>query len=56
MKLQKHLSRKIGNTVYSKWVITIPPKKIKEASWREGEEFEATVKGRTLILKPKERI
>ena len=36
MKLQKQLSRKSGNVVYPKYVVVIPPDKIKEARWREG--------------------
>lgn len=53
MKLQKHLSRKIGNAVYSKWIITIPPKKVKEVGWKEGQELEAIIKNGIIVLKPK---
>lgn len=53
MKLQRQLSRKIGNVVYSKWIITIPPKKIKEVGWKERQELEVIIKNRVLILKPK---
>ena len=53
MKLQKQLSRKIGNVIYSKWVITVPSKKIKEVGWKEGQELEAKIKNGVIILKPK---
>ncbi|MFH0889942.1 MAG: AbrB/MazE/SpoVT family DNA-binding domain-containing protein [Candidatus Aenigmatarchaeota archaeon] len=53
MKLQKQLSRKSGNTVYPKWVVVIPPEKIKETGWREGEDLEADVKDGKIVLKTK---
>lgn len=52
MKLQKQLSRKSGNTVYPKYVVVIPPDKIKEAGWREGVELEADVKDNRVVLRP----
>lgn len=52
MKLQKQLSRKTKNKEYSKWVIVIPPKKIKEAGLKEGDELKVEVKvGRIIIRK-----
>ncbi len=53
MKLQKQLSRKSGNVVYPKYVVVIPPNKIKEAGWREGTELSADVKKGKVILRPK---
>jgi len=53
MKLQKQLSRKVGSTLYPKWVITIPPEKVREAGWKEGTELNAEVKDKKIILKPK---
>jgi len=50
MRLQKQLSRKVGDKVYPKWVITIPPKKIKELDWSEGEFLESEVRNQELIL------
>lgn len=55
MKLQKQLSRKIGNAVYSKWAVTIPPKKIEEIGWKEGQELDIAVKNGVLLLKPKKK-
>ena len=51
MKLQKQLSRKVGNTEYAKWVIVIPPETIKELEWKEGQELEAEVKDNKLTIK-----
>jgi antitoxin component of MazEF toxin-antitoxin module len=53
MRLQRQMSRQIGNTFYSKWVLVIPPDKIREAGWREGTEIDIEIKGRTIVLKPK---
>ena len=50
MKLQKQLSRKIENKEYPKYVVTIPPKQIKEVNWEEGIELEATVKNGKIEL------
>jgi AbrB family looped-hinge helix DNA binding protein len=51
MKLQKQLSRKSGKILYPKYVIVIPPEKIKEVGWKEGEELEAFTKDGKIILK-----
>lgn len=53
MKLQKQLSRKVGNTFYPKWLVVIPPEKVREAGWREGTELDAEVKENKIILRPK---
>lgn len=51
MKLQKQLSRKVGNEEYAKWVVVIPPNKIKEAGWKEGVELDVTVKDGKIVIK-----
>jgi antitoxin component of MazEF toxin-antitoxin module len=53
MKLQKQLSRKVAGKKYPKYVVTIPPKQIEEAGWKEGTELEATVKNGKIVLEPK---
>ena len=54
MKLQKQLSRKVEDRVYPKYVVTIPPKQIEEAGWKEGTELEAIVKDGKIVLRPKQ--
>ena len=50
MKLQKQLSRKIGSKEYAKWVMVIPPKIVKEAKLKEGQELEVKIdKGKIMI-------
>ncbi len=53
MKLQKQLSRKVKGVEYPKYVVTIPPSKIKELEWEEGMELEPEVKEGKLIITTK---
>ena len=53
MKLQKQLSRKIGNKEYAKWVAVIPPKIVEEAKLKEGEELDIKVKDGKIVLEKK---
>ena len=50
MRLQKQLSRKVGNKEYPKWVITIPPKQIKTLGWTEGEFLESEINDQELVI------
>lgn len=54
MKLQKQLSRKYNNEEYAKWVIVIPPDKIRETGWKEGEDLEVIVKNGKVVVEKKE--
>ena len=38
-RLQKQLSRKVGDKEYAKYVIVTPPEKIKAVKFMEGEEL-----------------
>ena len=51
MKLQKQLSRKTGDKEYAKYVVVIPPSKVEELGWKEGEELDNEVSEDKLILK-----
>lgn len=53
MKLQKQLSRQVGNTTYAKFVVTISPKTIKKLGWKAGQELNITVKKTEARIKPK---
>ena len=50
VRLQKQLSRKVGNTEYAKYVIVIPPKLVKEAGFKEGEELKLKILYGKIIL------
>jgi hypothetical protein len=49
MKLQRQLSRRVGSVTYPKWIVVIPPEKIREVGWKEGIEINIQVKGKTII-------
>jgi len=53
MRLQKQLSRKVGEVEYAKWVVVVPPRMIKELKWKEGQEIDAEIKENKLVIKKK---
>lgn len=53
MKLQKQLSRKVGQQEYSKFVLTISPKDIDKLGWKPGQDLELVVSGKEAKIKPK---
>jgi len=50
VKLQKQLSRKVGNVEYDKWVLVVPPNVIEELKWKEGQELKVEIKETTLVV------
>ncbi len=50
MYLQKQLSKKIGDKEYAKYVIVVPPKLIEQLKWKGGDELEAEIKDKKLII------
>lgn len=50
MRLQRQLSRRIGDKEYDKWVLVIPPEKIREAGLKEGQTLEVIAKDGKLII------
>jgi antitoxin component of MazEF toxin-antitoxin module len=55
MRLQKQKSRKVGNKEYSKYVIIVPPDRVDELGWRDGEELADQVQGNRLIISPSKK-
>lgn len=53
MKIQKHFVNKRGNKSYYKYVVVIPPEKIKEAEFSDDEELEADAKKGEIRLRKK---
>jgi len=51
MKLQKQLSRKVGNKTYSKYVVAIPQKTIETLKWKGGDELEFDLKSGKIVIK-----
>lgn len=50
-RLQKQVSRKIGNKEYSKYVVVIPEEEIKKAKFKEGDELKIETKEGKIIIK-----
>jgi bifunctional DNA-binding transcriptional regulator/antitoxin component of YhaV-PrlF toxin-antitoxin module len=44
MKIQKQLSKKIGEKSYHKYVIVLPEEIIEKSGFKEGDELKADVK------------
>ena len=53
MKLQKQLSRRVGDTEYAKYVVVVPPKQIAELRWNDKDELDSEIKDGKLIIKRK---
>ncbi len=54
MKIQKQVSDKRGDKVYSKYVIVLPKDTIEKAGFEEGQELEVNAeKGRIVLRKGK---
>lgn len=51
LKLQKQLSRKVGDKKYPKWMIAIPPKQVEALGWNEGQSLESEIANQELIIK-----
>ncbi|MEK6811750.1 MAG: hypothetical protein AABX96_04535 [Nanoarchaeota archaeon] len=51
MKLQKRFLRKHKNKDYYKYMINLPPLKVKEAGFQEGEELNIEVKNGKMTIK-----
>jgi len=49
-KLQKQVSRKVGDKEYSKYVIVIPEENIKESGLKVGEEIKIESSKNKIIL------
>ncbi|MGP8125554.1 MAG: hypothetical protein ACLQEQ_06785 [Nitrososphaerales archaeon] len=52
MRLQKQRSREVKGKEYYRWTVVIPPEKIKELGWKEGEELNGLVEKKGLTLVP----
>lgn len=53
MKLQKHISRKIGNKEYLKYVIVIPKEDVDNLGWKDKQDLELIISGNKATIKPK---
>ena len=51
MKLQSQVSRKVGDTEYTKSWVVLPIKLLEELKWKAGQELEAEIKEDKLVIK-----
>ena len=52
MRLHKVVNRVYEGTTYYRWVISLPPKRVRELGWTNGQELEALVRGSSLWIQP----
>ena len=52
MRVRKVINRVYEGTVYYRWIISVPPKNVRELGWVDGQELETTVRGSTLWISP----
>lgn len=52
VKLQKQVSRRLGDKEYAKWVVVLPPRIVRELGWKEGQDLKFQMDGRTLRMRP----
>lgn len=50
LRLQKQKTREVNGKEYFRWTIIIPPSKIKELGWKEGQELRQRTKGKKLVI------
>ena len=55
MKLQKQISRKVGDKEYAKYVLVISSEVVKKVGWKVGQEIEAQISYNSVKLKPKSK-
>ena len=52
MKLQRRFNRKVGDKVYDKWIVVVPPGTVRDLGWKVNQELDLSAVGRTLTLRP----
>jgi hypothetical protein len=52
MRLHKVVNRIYEGTTYYRWVVSIPPKRVRELGWTDGQELDSVARGSTLSIQP----
>jgi hypothetical protein len=50
MRLQKQKTREVKGKEYFRWSIVVPPSRIKELGWKEGQELRHRLKKGRLVI------
>ncbi len=52
MRLRKVVNRVYEGTVYYRWVLSVPPRRVRELGWVDGQELETIPHGSSLWIRP----
>ena len=52
MRIHKVINRVHEGTVYYRWVVSVPPKNVRDLGWVDGQELETVVRGNSLWIQP----
>jgi antitoxin component of MazEF toxin-antitoxin module len=52
MRVHKVVNRVYRGTTYYRWVVSIPPKRVRELGWTDGQQLDAVVHGSSLWVQP----
>jgi antitoxin component of MazEF toxin-antitoxin module len=52
MRLHKVVNRVYEGTTYYRWIVSIPPKRVRELGWTDGQELEVVVRGPSIWIQP----
>jgi antitoxin component of MazEF toxin-antitoxin module len=55
MRLHKVVNRVYEGTTYYRWVLSVPPKSVRELGWVDGQELQASVRSSALVVEPTRR-
>ena len=50
MRLQKQKTREVKGKEYFRWTVVIPPSKVRELGWKEGQELRQRLKKGKLVI------
>lgn len=52
MRLNKVINRVHQGTTYYRWVLSVPPRSVRELGWVDGQELSVTVRGSMMWIQP----
>jgi hypothetical protein len=52
VRLRKVVNRVYEGTTYYRWVLSVPPKNVRDLGWVDGQELATVVRGSTLWIEP----
>lgn len=52
MRLHKVVNRVYEGITYYRWTVSLPPKRVRELGWTNGQELEAVARGSSLWIQP----